>query len=52
MNDASRYLLALAKQNIQDYIAHPEAKAAMVTGSTATGQADCYSDIEMFIYFI
>ncbi len=51
MNDASQYLLALAKQNIQAYIAHPEAKAAMVTGSTATGQADFYSDVEMFIYY-
>ena len=51
MNDASRYLLALAKQNIQAYVAYPEAKAAMATGSTATGQADCYSDVEMFIYY-
>jgi hypothetical protein len=23
----------------------------MVTGSTATGQADVYSDVEMFIYY-
>ena len=51
MNQASQYLLTLAKQNIQAYIAHPEAKAAMVTGSTATGQVDCYSDVEMFIYY-
>lgn len=51
MNQSSQYLLALAKQNIQAYIADPEAKAAMVTGSTATGQADFYSDVEMFIYY-
>ncbi|WP_019507853.1 hypothetical protein [Pleurocapsa sp. PCC 7319] len=51
MNQASQYLLALAKRNIQAYIANPEAKAAMVTGSTATGQADIYSDVEMFIYY-
>ncbi|VEP16337.1 conserved hypothetical protein [Hyella patelloides LEGE 07179] len=51
MNQASQYLFALAKRNIQAYIANPEVKAAMVTGSTATGQADCYSDVEMFIYY-
>ena len=51
MNQASQYLLALAKRNIQAYIANSEAKAAMVTGSTATGQADFYSDVEMFIYY-
>ena len=51
MNQASQYLLGLAKQNIQAYLANPEAKAAMVTGSTATGQADFYSDVEMFIYY-
>ena len=47
----SQYLLTLAKQKIKPYINHPQAKAAMVTGSTATGQADFYSDVEMFIYY-
>ncbi|MDJ0572341.1 MAG: hypothetical protein QNJ53_25315 [Pleurocapsa sp. MO_192.B19] len=51
MNQVSQYLLALAKQKIQAYISNPEAKAAMVTGSTATGEADFYSDVEMFIYY-
>ena len=51
MNQASQYLLALAKNKIQAYTSHSEAKAAMVTGSTATGQADVYSDVEMFIYY-
>jgi predicted nucleotidyltransferase len=51
MNQASQYLLTLAKKSIQAYIAYPNAKAAMVTGSTATGQADNYSDVEMFIYY-
>ena len=50
MNQA-QYLLALAKQKIQAYTANPRAKAAMITGSTATGQADIYSDVEMFIYY-
>ena len=49
--EASQYLLALAKNKIQAYTSHPKAKAAMVTGSTATGQADVYSDVEMFIYY-
>lgn len=51
MNKVSEYLLALAKQNIQGYTNHPLAKAAMITGSTATGEADLYSDVEMFIYY-
>ena len=51
MNEPSQYLLALAKQKLQAYIVHPNAKAAMITGSTATGQADFYSDVEMFIYY-
>lgn len=51
MNQASQYLLALAKQKIQTYIANPQARAAMITGSTAKGQADFYSDVEMFIYY-
>lgn len=51
MNQASQYLLELAKQKIQPYIANPQARAAMITGSTAKGQADFYSDVEMFIYY-
>jgi predicted nucleotidyltransferase len=51
MNQTSQYLLTLANKSIQAYIANPKAKAAMVTGSTATGQADIYSDVEMFIYY-
>ena len=50
-NQASQYLLALATEKMQTYIADPRAKAAMVTGPTATGQADFYSDVEMFIYY-
>ena len=50
MNQA-QYLLALAKDKIQAYTSHPNAKAGMVTGSTATGQADFHSDVEMFIYY-
>ncbi|MGF1479384.1 MAG: hypothetical protein ACFB4I_07820 [Cyanophyceae cyanobacterium] len=51
MNEASQYLFNLAQRSVKAYIANPEAKAAMVTGSVAQGQADCYSDVEMFIYY-
>ncbi len=51
MNQASQYLLALAKRNIKAYIANPKVKAAMVTGSVALGISDCYSDIDMSIYY-
>jgi len=38
MNEASQYLLNLAKRNVKAYIANPKAKAAiMVTGSVALG---------------
>ena len=51
MNQASKYLLELAKQKIQPYIANPQTRAAMITGSAARGEADFYSDVEMFIYY-
>jgi hypothetical protein len=35
VNEASQYLLAIAKQISQTYTNHPQAKAAMVTGSVA-----------------
>lgn len=51
MNEASQYLLKLAKTNVKAYIANPKAKAAMVTGSVALGISDYYSDIDMSIYY-
>jgi hypothetical protein len=51
MNEASQYLIELARRNAQVYIAHPNAKAAMVTGSSAEGKSDFYSDIDMMIYY-
>ena len=47
MNQASQYLLALARRNARAYAAIPRAKAVMVTGSVAEGESDCYSDIDM-----
>ncbi|MEB3219094.1 MAG: hypothetical protein VKN72_23050 [Nostocales cyanobacterium 94392] len=46
MNQASQYLLALAKQKIQPYIANSNARAAMITGSVAKVEADFHSDVE------
>lgn len=49
--NANNYLLALAKRNVQAYIANPKVRAAMVTGSVAEGECDFYSDIDMSIYY-
>ncbi|NJK48932.1 hypothetical protein HC931_12790 [Candidatus Gracilibacteria bacterium] len=51
MNEESQYLLKIAKQVIKTYTAHPQAKAAMVTGSVAEGICDRYSDIDMSVYY-
>jgi predicted nucleotidyltransferase len=51
MNEASQYLLSIAKQNVKAYITNPKVQAAMVTGSVAEGLSDHYSDIDMSIYY-
>lgn len=51
MNPTSERSLAIAQQIAQAYTIHPQAKAAMVTGSVAQGEADQYSDIDMSIYY-
>ncbi|MBE9168511.1 hypothetical protein IQ238_13660 [Pleurocapsales cyanobacterium LEGE 06147] len=51
MNEDSQYLLKIARQVAKTYGAHPQAKAAMVTGSVAEGMCDRYSDIDMSIYY-
>jgi predicted nucleotidyltransferase len=50
MSQESQYLLAIAQQVAETYTAHPQAKAAMVTGSVAEENCDRYSDIDMSIY--
>ena len=50
MNQASKYLLELAKQKIQPYIANPQTRAAKNTGTAARGEADFNSDVEKIIY--
>jgi predicted nucleotidyltransferase len=51
MSEDNRYLLNIARQIAKTYTAHPQAKAAMVTGSVAEGICDRYSDIDMSIYY-
>ncbi len=51
MNEASQYLLTLAKRNAQAYAALPGIKAIMLTGSAAEGSSDFYSDIDMILYY-
>jgi hypothetical protein len=51
MTEASTYLLEMAKCNADAYIALPQTRAAMVTGSVAECLSDFYSDIDMTIYY-
>ncbi|MEZ4712175.1 MAG: hypothetical protein R3A44_33615 [Caldilineaceae bacterium] len=51
MTPASEYLLALAHKIAQPYTELPTIRAAMVTGSTAKGVSDYYSDLDMTMYY-
>jgi hypothetical protein len=51
MNEASRYLLRLAKRIVRVYSEMPPARAAIVTGSVAEGKSDFYSDIDLITYY-
>ncbi|HEV7235478.1 MAG TPA: hypothetical protein VGN15_04805, partial [Ktedonobacteraceae bacterium] len=51
MNEASQYLLTLAKRNAQAYASLPNIKAIILTGSAAEGISDFYSDIDMILYY-
>ncbi len=50
-NEASRYLLALAKRNARVYVALPNTKAIILVGSAAEEMSDFYSDIDMIVYY-
>ena len=47
----SDYLLALGKKLLEPYTLLPNARAAMITGSSAEGVSDFYSDIDMTVYY-
>ena len=50
MNEASSYLLRLAKRVARPYGDLPGARAAMVTGSVAEDKSDFYSDVDMVFH--
>jgi predicted nucleotidyltransferase len=43
--------VALAKRNANIYLSHCAPRAILLTGSAARGLADCYSDIDMIVYY-
>jgi hypothetical protein len=49
--DASRCLVRLARRNAQIYVARCAPLAILLTGSSASGNADFYSDIDMIAYY-
>src|SRR5215475_12492054 len=49
--EASLYLRALARRNAKVYAALPTARAIILTGSSAEGVSDQYSDIDMIVYY-
>ena len=48
---ASAHLLALAHKAARIYTANPKAQAMLVAGSTASGESDSYSDLDMMVYY-
>ncbi len=51
MNNVSKKLLILARQNAANYLTYQKVRAIGVAGSVARCQADVYSDIDMSIYY-
>ena len=49
--DASGFLVALAKRNADIDRSHCAPRAILLTGSAARALADCYSDIDMIVYY-
>lgn len=49
--EASLYLRGLAERIAQIYAAHPQTRAIILTGSAAEGVSDCYSDIDLIVYY-
>ncbi len=50
MTPESAHILNLARRVVRHYLALPELRAAMVTGSAAEGHADRYSDLDLILY--
>jgi hypothetical protein len=49
--EASLYLRKLAARLVQPYIAIPELRALILTGSAAEGVSDTYSDLDVILYY-
>ena len=47
----SDYLLQLGRTILEPYTRLPTARAAMITGSSAEGVSDHYSDLDMTVYY-
>jgi hypothetical protein len=47
----SDYLLRLGRKILEPYTRLPTARAAMITGSSAEGVSDHYSDLDMTVYY-
>ena len=51
MNEASRYLQAIAKRMAAAYASHSSPRAILLTGSAAAGESDSYSDVDLVCYY-
>src|SRR5207247_1420844 len=50
MIDPSEHLRGLARRVADAYIAHTQARAILLVGSAASGEADYYSDLDLVLY--
>jgi hypothetical protein len=51
MTPHALHLRALAERVVKPYLDHPDARAALLTGSTAEGDSDEWSDIDLSVYY-
>ncbi|MFN8661586.1 MAG: hypothetical protein U0075_06820 [Thermomicrobiales bacterium] len=51
VTDASRFLIALAREMAAAYVAHTRPRAILLTGSAATGMSDPFSDLDLILYY-
>lgn len=51
MTEASRFLIALAKDVAAAYLAQAPPRAILLTGSAAKGLSDAYSDLDLILYY-
>jgi hypothetical protein len=51
MRDHRNFLRGLARQQAARYVAHTRPEAILLTGSTATGDADEYADLDLICFY-